>query len=120
MAEESGATAIGERIRARRLELGLSQRELAEPGIGYAYISRIEADTRTPSVKALRKLAPKLGVSVAWLETGEEDPAEALARAVLESDGQPIQPEVAELARRVLRSHGPGAVDRGWPSDSGV
>jgi transcriptional regulator with XRE-family HTH domain len=60
------------RIRQRRRELGLSQREVASQGIGYAYVSRIEAGTRTPSVKALRKLAPKLGVSVQWLETGEE------------------------------------------------
>jgi transcriptional regulator with XRE-family HTH domain len=63
---------LGERVRERRLELGLSQRELASKGVSYAYISRIEAGTRNPSVKALRKLAPKLGVSVEWLETGEE------------------------------------------------
>jgi len=63
---------LGERIRERRLELGLSQRELASDGVSYAYISRIEAGTRNPSVKALRQLAPKLGVSVEWLETGEE------------------------------------------------
>lgn len=65
-------TGLGERIRERRLELGLSQRELASEGVSYAYISRIEAGMRNPSVKALRQLAPKLGVSVEWLETGEE------------------------------------------------
>jgi transcriptional regulator with XRE-family HTH domain len=63
---------IGQRIRARRLELGLSQRQLAQPGVSYAYISRLEAGTRTPSVKALRLLAPRLSVSVEWLETGQE------------------------------------------------
>lgn len=61
---------IGARLRRLRLGLGLSQRELAAEGVSYAYISRIEAGTRTPSVKALRKLAPKLGVSVEYLETG--------------------------------------------------
>jgi transcriptional regulator with XRE-family HTH domain len=55
---------------------GLSQRELAAPGIGYAYVSRIEADTRTPSVKALRQIAHKLGVTVEHLETGEPTPTE--------------------------------------------
>ncbi|HEY4908360.1 MAG TPA: helix-turn-helix transcriptional regulator, partial [Methylomirabilota bacterium] len=34
---------IGERLKRLRLERGLSQRELAAPGVSYAYISRIEA-----------------------------------------------------------------------------
>ena len=71
--ERGQALGIGQRIRARRLELGLSQRQLSQPGVSYAYISRLEAGTRTPSVKALRLLAPRLDVSVEWLETGEEE-----------------------------------------------
>jgi transcriptional regulator with XRE-family HTH domain len=63
---------IGVRLRRLRLERGLSQRELAGPGVSYAYISRIEAGTRRPSVKALRTLARKLGVSPEYLETGSE------------------------------------------------
>jgi transcriptional regulator with XRE-family HTH domain len=61
---DANVTTIGDRIRQRRLELGLSQRELASEGVTYAYISRLEANTRTPSIKALRKLALKLDVSV--------------------------------------------------------
>src|SRR3954453_18037465 len=61
---------IGQRLRRLRLERGFSQRELSGPGVSYAYISRIEAGARTPSVKALRMLARKLGVSVEYLETG--------------------------------------------------
>jgi transcriptional regulator with XRE-family HTH domain len=64
--------AIGQRLRRLRLGRGLSQRELAGPGVSYAYISRIEAGARRPSVKALRMLAPKLGVSVEYLETGSD------------------------------------------------
>jgi transcriptional regulator with XRE-family HTH domain len=63
---------IGERLKRLRLEQGLSQRELAAPGVSYAYISRIEAGTRQPSVKALRRLASKLGVSADYLETGSD------------------------------------------------
>src|SRR4051812_20228005 len=63
---------IGQRLKRLRLERGLSQRELAAPGVSYAYISRIEAGTRQPSVKALRRLASKLGVSAEYLETGSE------------------------------------------------
>jgi transcriptional regulator with XRE-family HTH domain len=80
---------IGQRLRRLRLERGLSQRALAEPGVSYAYISRIEAGTRQPSVKALRKLAPKLGVSADYLETG--------------SDLSPVQQRELQLADAALR-----------------
>jgi transcriptional regulator with XRE-family HTH domain len=100
------ANPVGERIRARRLELGLSQRELSAPGVSYAYISRIEAGFRRPSVKALRKLAPKLEVSVHWLETGREDPAEQLARMVRDGHGQPISDEALALAKEILAADG--------------
>jgi transcriptional regulator with XRE-family HTH domain len=94
---------VGDRIRQRRLELGLSQHELASEGVTYAYISRLEANTRTPSIKALRKLATKLDVSVHWLETGEEDPAEELARLVLEHQRHPLPRRAVMLARAVLQ-----------------
>jgi transcriptional regulator with XRE-family HTH domain len=63
---------VGARLKRLRSERGLSQRDLSSPGVSYAYISRIEAGARTPSVKALRKLAQKLGVSVEYLETGRD------------------------------------------------
>jgi transcriptional regulator with XRE-family HTH domain len=63
---------LGDRVRRLREERGLSQRDLSEPGISYAYISRIEAGVRNPSEKALRMLASKLGVSPLYLETGSD------------------------------------------------
>lgn len=63
---------VGQRLKRLRTAAGYSQRELSEPGVSYAYISRIEAGTREPSVKALRKLARKLGVTAAYLERGEQ------------------------------------------------
>lgn len=73
----SGET-IGARLRRLRQERGLSQRELASPGVSYAYISRIEAGSRQPSVKALRRLAAKLNVTPEYLETGSDlDAAES-------------------------------------------
>lgn len=80
---------VGERLKRLRLERELSQRDLACPGVSYAYISRIEAGTRDPSMKALRKLAEKLGVTTAYLETGSE--------AVVDS------PEYLELLARCHR-----------------
>jgi len=95
---------IGDRIRQRRLELGLSQRELASEGVTYAYISRLETNARRPSIRALRQLAPRLGVSVHWLETGEADPAEQLAQIVLEHRGRPLPKAAIPLARKVLNA----------------
>src|SRR5947209_10883095 len=69
---QNHAETIGERLKRLRLERGLSQRDLSSPGVSYAYISRIEAGARSPSVKALRMLARKLGVSVEYLETGRD------------------------------------------------
>src|ERR671937_1250783 len=61
---------IGQRLRRLRLEKGLSQRALAGPGVSYAYVSRIEGGQRRPSLRAIRVLARKLGVSAQYLETG--------------------------------------------------
>ncbi|HEY1368545.1 MAG TPA: helix-turn-helix transcriptional regulator [Gaiellaceae bacterium] len=70
---------IGARLRRLRLERGLSQRQVAAPGVSYAYVSRIESGERTPSVRAIRQLARKLGVTPGYLETGVEiDSVEAL------------------------------------------
>jgi transcriptional regulator with XRE-family HTH domain len=65
---------VGERLRRLRTEAGLSQRAIAGPGVSAAYVCRIEKGDRTPSVKALRVMAPKLGVSAEYLETGAEQP----------------------------------------------
>jgi transcriptional regulator with XRE-family HTH domain len=74
----TGSESIGQRLKRLRQERGFSQRELASPGVSYAYISRIEAGTRQPSVKALRRLAAKLSVTPEYLETGSDlDAAEA-------------------------------------------
>jgi tetratricopeptide (TPR) repeat protein len=70
--QSAAPESIGSRLRRLRVERALSQRELSEPGVSYAYISRIEAGTRQPSVKALRVLARRLAVSVEYLETGRE------------------------------------------------
>ncbi len=62
--------AVGRRIRERRVELGLSQRAISEPGISYAYISRVEAGARNPSIEALIALAEKLETTALTLLTG--------------------------------------------------
>jgi transcriptional regulator with XRE-family HTH domain len=105
-ASSTNAETIGRRLKRLRLERGLSQRELSSPGVSYAYISRIEAGTRQPSVKALRMLARKLEVSVEYLETGREVGdeaqremrlADAELRLRLEPDGEKAAAELTAL-----------------------
>jgi transcriptional regulator with XRE-family HTH domain len=96
---------IGDRIRERRRELGLSQRDLSQPGISYACISLIESGQRRPSLKALRKLAPKVETTAHWLETGAPDPADELAALVLEYGRRPLPRRATHLARKVLRGN---------------
>jgi transcriptional regulator with XRE-family HTH domain len=70
---------IGARLRRLRLASGLSQRQLASPGVSDAYISRIESEQRVPSVRAIRLLACRLGVTPEYLEYGVDiAPVEAL------------------------------------------
>ena len=66
---------VGARIKRLREEAGMSQRELADglDRVTSAYISRIEAGTRQPSLRALWEIASKLGVTALWLETGSDE-----------------------------------------------
>jgi len=98
---EGQAETIGQRLRRLRHERGLSQRELASPGVSYAYISRIEEGARRPSVKALRMLAKKLGVSADYLETGSE---------IRESDERELRIADSELELRLAEK--PGDAER--------
>src|SRR5437764_8550303 len=63
---------VGLRLRSARERAGLSQRQLAFPGCTAAYISRIEAGARVPSLQMVNQLALRLEVSGQWLATGVE------------------------------------------------
>lgn len=64
--------AVGRRLKSARLAAGLSQRQLSFPGCSAAYISRLEAGDRVPSLQLLRKLAQKLNADEQYLATGVE------------------------------------------------
>jgi transcriptional regulator with XRE-family HTH domain len=63
---------FAKRLLRLREEKGLSQRDIQSKGVSYAYISRLEMGQRTASIKAIRMLANKLGVTALYLETGQE------------------------------------------------
>jgi tetratricopeptide (TPR) repeat protein len=61
---------LGGRLRSARETAGFSQRQLAFDGCTAAYISRLEAGARVPSLQMINELAVRLGVSSQWLATG--------------------------------------------------
>jgi tetratricopeptide (TPR) repeat protein len=77
--------AVGLRLRTARERAGLTQRALAFPGCSAAYISRIEAGARIPSLQLLRELGRRLGVTADFLAGDEGTSAEdaALRDAIL-------------------------------------
>ena len=125
---EPAGDGIGGRLRAARLQRGLSQRDLASPGVSYAYISCIEAGSRNPSIKALRKLAAKLGVSPEWLETGVEPTRWAgfsnselsvLERALRDADEETVALLGAEIASELGKRSGRDGVAKASASSPG-
>ena len=63
---------VGRRLRSAREAAGLSQRALSFPGCTAAYISRIEAGERLPSLQLLREFAHRLGVTEEFLAFGHD------------------------------------------------
>jgi transcriptional regulator with XRE-family HTH domain len=123
--------AVGRRLREARERSGLSQRQLSFEGCSPAYISRIEAGERIPSLQLLREMGRRLGVSEDYLATGlereaggedrtlldaevslrlgEMDEAEGLYRAVQKSA------DTSAIQARALAGLGQIAFDRGEP-----
>jgi tetratricopeptide (TPR) repeat protein len=87
--------AVGRRLREARERAGLSQRQLSFPGCSPAYISRIEAGDRIPSLQLLREMGRRLGVSEDYLATGKERDDEASALIEAEIALRLDEPEVA-------------------------
>lgn len=67
---------MGSRIRAARLERGLSQRQLAGDEITRNMLSALEHDGANPSVSTLKYLSEKLDKPISYF-LGEEAPGEA-------------------------------------------
>lgn len=78
--------AVGRRLREARVQAGLSQRQLAFEGCSPAYVCRIEAGERTPSLQLLRELGRRLDVSEDYLATGAVSAAEAIPPALRDAE----------------------------------
>jgi tetratricopeptide (TPR) repeat protein len=108
--------AVGARIRALRLDRDLRQRDLAFDGCTPAYISRIEAGARIPSLQLLREIGRRLGVSADYLATGSDGSGSARENALV--DAQLCQrlgdaEAAVDAYRKVLAEHEEPAIRRG-------
>lgn len=74
----SSSETIGQRLRARRVELGLTLAQAAErAGLSLQYVSNLERGRGNPTLDALNALARALDVPIASL-LGEESSGEPL------------------------------------------
>lgn len=74
---------LGRRIRERRENLAITQRQLAEAlGLTPQHISAIEKDKRTASLSSLVRMAEELGVTVDFLAAGKQGVVEGIIPAI--------------------------------------
>jgi transcriptional regulator with XRE-family HTH domain len=87
---------IGEEVRRRREELGLTGAQLADrAGLAPSAVSQIETGKRSPSSMSVMKLADALGV-----EIGELYPKKAQASLPLENGERGLEPAAARAQPR--------------------
>ena len=97
MAVDFGA--VGARIRACRLETGMSQERLAElSDLSPPYVSHVERGAKGPSLGALIRLSAALGVTIDYLLAGSQpaDPAAFMA------DAQTLLADCSLIERRIV------------------
>jgi tetratricopeptide (TPR) repeat protein len=106
--------AVGRRLRQARERAGISQRQLSFEGCSPAYISRIEAGERIPSLQLLREMGRRLGVSEDYLATGLEREAGGEDRVLLDAEVSLRlgETEAAERLYRQAESNAPTSAIR--------
>ena len=63
---------IGRRLRQRRVEMALTQEELAEKaGISISFVGHIVRGEKSASLETYRRLCECLGVSLDWMAYGK-------------------------------------------------
>ncbi|HCT76450.1 MAG TPA: transcriptional regulator [Micromonosporaceae bacterium] len=94
--------AFGNRLRALRLERGLSQAAIAEGGLSTGYLSRLESGMRQPNNRIVAHIAKRLGVPVSAFDEAQmlSSLSEALAIAASAPEGD----DVVEILTQALHT----------------
>ena len=90
---------LGEKLKAARLQAGLSQRQLCGDMITRNMLSQIENGSATPSMATLQYLAGQLGKSVSYFlqEDAVDSPNPALMQQAREAYGKRQYAQVLQL-----------------------
>lgn len=95
---------LGEKVRRLRLELRLSQQQLAGKEMTRAFVSLVESGKSTPSPESLRVIAHRLGKPVEYfLRDEDDDDALNSVVALLESAERDFQGEGSAAAQAAYR-----------------
>ncbi len=78
---------LGDRVRAARVALGLTQDELAKPDLSKSFISLLERDQARPSIVTLERIAQRLGKPVAFFLGGDQEDSQKIL-TILDSRGR--------------------------------
>jgi transcriptional regulator with XRE-family HTH domain len=98
--------ALGEKIRARRQEIGLSLRELAaRTGLTHGFLSLVERDQTDPSITSQRKIAAALEMPLVHFFAEEE----GVGCVIRRSRRPKLQLPSSHMVYEILN---PGCVDR--------
>jgi transcriptional regulator with XRE-family HTH domain len=82
---------MGDRIKKRRAEIGLSLRELADKtDLTASFISQVERNQTKPSIDSLRRVAEALGVSILFFLDDHAPPRPMLAKRVSSLKYSPV------------------------------
>jgi transcriptional regulator with XRE-family HTH domain len=92
---------LGDRLRMARYAANLTQEELASGNFSKSYISAVERGKMTPSIPALRFLAARLDVSLAYLlgedfPNQEQPPAEVASLEPASSQEPSLEDQLAQ------------------------
>lgn len=113
----TGSSALGERVRTARRDLGLSQAQLAGEELTKGFISQLEAGLVRPSIRSLQVIASRLGKPLDYF-LGDETLAAGKRAAfhLLAADAAAARSDWPEVRRNagIALEHAPDGRDRAY------
>ena len=101
---KTGDIELGRKIAARREELGMSRKQLAEAtSLSYPYIAQIETGYRLPSTKHQVILSKVLGMSLDELFDTEDELPQAPTRRRIPASGRRRRPSMDEAIEQATQ-----------------
>lgn len=93
---------VGQMIRKRRTEIGLSQEQVAlQAGVTTTYLGQVERGDRNPTVGFLEKVAESLEVDITYFfentKSADGSPAENLIRSYLRNLNEEQKQKIAQI-----------------------